>query len=146
MVFESVWNCREVDENNVSTACIVTIFRIWNCRKKLKIRMVNCVLWRYLELQRKKSNFEMHFFLIQEHFRVSPVCLLKCVICMSAEVCHLYVCWSVSPVCLLKSFIVYSVTCMLAEEFHCVVSHLYVGWRVSLCSQSPVCRLVSFIV
>jgi len=25
-VFKTIWNCREIDENNVSKACIMTVF------------------------------------------------------------------------------------------------------------------------
>jgi len=37
MVYESIWNCRKVIENNVSKACIIAVFEtIWNCRKNMK--------------------------------------------------------------------------------------------------------------
>ena len=33
-VFGMILNCREIDENNVSKACIVTVFKtIWKCRE-----------------------------------------------------------------------------------------------------------------
>ena len=33
-VFEKIWNCRETNENNVSKTCILTVFKtIWNCRE-----------------------------------------------------------------------------------------------------------------
>jgi len=32
--FEAIWNCRDIDEIDVSKACIVTVFEaIWNCRE-----------------------------------------------------------------------------------------------------------------
>ena len=34
MVFETIWNCREIDEISVTKACIVTGFETFqNCRK-----------------------------------------------------------------------------------------------------------------
>ena len=39
MVFETIWHGRETNENNVSKACILTVFKtIWNCRKNMKTR------------------------------------------------------------------------------------------------------------
>jgi len=35
VVFETIWNCTEIDESNITKACIVTGFEaISNCRKK----------------------------------------------------------------------------------------------------------------
>jgi len=34
MVFETIRNCREIIENNVSKVCILVVSEtIWNCRK-----------------------------------------------------------------------------------------------------------------
>jgi len=42
MLFETSWNCRETDTNNVSKARIVTVFEtIWNCRENMQTRTVN---------------------------------------------------------------------------------------------------------
>ena len=37
-MFETIWNCENLFENNISKECILTMFEtIWNCReKKLK--------------------------------------------------------------------------------------------------------------
>ena len=52
-VFETIWNCREHFENNVSKVCTVTVFEtIWNCRKHLKTIHLKHAIWRYFELQK----------------------------------------------------------------------------------------------
>ena len=48
-MFEAIWNCRKLFENNISKEWILTMFeRIWNCREKnLKTMYLKHAFWRY---------------------------------------------------------------------------------------------------
>ena len=50
MTRDGIWNCRFFLENNVSKACILTIFKtIWNCREKMKTMSLKNAFWHYLK-------------------------------------------------------------------------------------------------
>ena len=59
--FQTIWNYRNVFENNVSQACILTVFKkIGNCRNLLKTMYLKHAFWRYLKrlgtTEKKKEN------------------------------------------------------------------------------------------
>ena len=56
MVLKTIWNCREIDESNVSKACVLAVFEtIWNYRKKM---ITMTVKWCSRAVFRKKWNAE----------------------------------------------------------------------------------------